>query len=53
VSNVKGKVTRAYLLADASKKPLKVTQTANKVSVALPSAAPDKVASVVVMETAQ
>jgi len=53
VSKMKGKVTKAYLLADASKKPLKVTQKGDQVSVALPAAAPDKIASVVVMETAQ
>ena len=50
VSKVKGKVTKAYLLAD--KKSLKVSQTADKVSVALSSAAPGEIASVLVLETA-
>ncbi len=49
VSKVKGKVTKAYLLAD--KKALKVTQQSDKVSVALPASAPDKTASVLVLET--
>lgn len=49
VSKVKGKATKAYLLA--GKKPLKMTQKGDTLSIALPAAAPDKIASVVVVET--
>lgn len=51
VSKVKGKVTKAYLLSDAAKKPLKVTQTGDRVSVALPEKAPGSLATVLVLET--
>ena len=44
-------VTRAYLLADAAHTPLKFTQAAGAVDIQLPSAAPDPIASVVVLET--
>ncbi|MDP9040266.1 MAG: alpha-L-fucosidase [Acidobacteriota bacterium] len=47
-------VTRAYMLADASKTALKVTKTAGGgLDVALPAAAPDAIASVLVLETAR
>jgi alpha-L-fucosidase len=46
-------VTKAYLLADAAHKPLKFTQAAGAVDIELPSAAPDPIASVVVLETAK
>jgi alpha-L-fucosidase len=52
LSGVKGKVGRAYLLADAGHKALKVTQQGEKVSVALPEKAPGPIASVLVLETA-
>jgi alpha-L-fucosidase len=52
LSAVKGKVGKAYLLADAGHKPLKVTQQGDKVSVALPEKAPGPIASVLVLETA-
>ena len=48
---VKGKVTKAYLLSDTAKKTLKVTQTGDKVSVALPAAKPEGIATVLVLET--
>jgi len=51
VSKVSGKVKKAYLLADTSKKSLKVSQSADKVSVTLPSTAPGQIASVLVLET--
>jgi alpha-L-fucosidase len=51
VSKVKGAVSKAYLLADASHKALKVTQKADHVSVALPANAPGQIASVLVLET--
>jgi alpha-L-fucosidase len=49
LSDVSGKVTKAYLLADH--KSLKLTQSGSTVSLALPSAGPDKIDSVVVLET--
>jgi alpha-L-fucosidase len=50
LSKVKGAVKKAYLLSD--KKSLKVTQQSEKVTVALPTAAPSAMASVLVLETA-
>jgi alpha-L-fucosidase len=44
-------VTKAYLLADAAHKPLKFTQNGGAVDITLPTAAPDPIASVVVLET--
>ena len=49
LSKVKGKVNKAYLLAD--KKSLKVKQKGDKVKVALPAAAPGPIDSVLVLET--
>jgi alpha-L-fucosidase len=46
------KVTGAYLLADAKKKPLTVKQTGTSVDVTLPAAALDPVATVLVLTTA-
>lgn len=51
LDNVTRHVTRAYLLADPSHKPLKLTQRAATLDIALPALAPDPVASVVVLET--
>jgi len=51
VSKVKGKVTKAYLLADAAHKSLKVKQQSDHVTVALPDKAPGQIASVLVLET--
>jgi alpha-L-fucosidase len=51
VAKMKGKATKAYLLSDR-KKALKVTQNGDRLSIALPAAAPDPIASVVVVETA-
>jgi alpha-L-fucosidase len=48
---VKGKITKAYLLADPRRAELKVTQTDSGVSIALPEKAPDAIASVVCVET--
>ncbi len=48
---VKGNVTKAYLLADPQKKPLTVKQNGQKWSVSLPASAPDKIDSVLVLET--
>jgi alpha-L-fucosidase len=48
---MKGKITKAYLLADPRRAELKVTQTDSGVSIALPEKAPDAIASVVCVET--
>jgi alpha-L-fucosidase len=50
LADAKGKVTKAYLLADTGHKPLKVTQSGGKVTVALPERAPGEIASVLVLE---
>ena len=50
LSKVNGKVKKAYLLADASHKGLKVKQTGDKITVALPAQAPDHMDSVLVLE---
>jgi alpha-L-fucosidase len=47
---MKGTVSKAYLLADPSRTPLKVSQVDDKVSIALPATAPDAVASVLCLE---
>ena len=47
---VKGKITKAYLLADAEHRKLKFKQTNKGVSLALLEKAPDAIASVVCME---
>jgi alpha-L-fucosidase len=52
LDNVPRKVTGAYLLADSSKRPLKVTKTGNSVDVALPAQPPDPIATVLVLQTA-
>jgi len=44
-------VTSAYLLADKSKKPLKITQSNGSIDIALPASAPDTIATVVVLNT--
>ncbi|HXB73148.1 MAG TPA: alpha-L-fucosidase [Candidatus Acidoferrales bacterium] len=51
LSNVKGKVNRAYLLADARHAQLKMSQSGDKVTVSLPATAPGQIASVMVLET--
>jgi alpha-L-fucosidase len=45
-----GKVAKAYMLAEASHKPLKVKQQGGRVTVALPAQAPDPIDSVLVLE---
>ena len=51
VPELNGKVKRAYLLAD-SDKDMSVASTGNGVTIGLPSAAPDPICTVVVLETA-
>lgn len=51
LEGVKEKVTKAYLLADAKRKPLKVSQSDGKLLVALPEKAPGEFATVVCLET--
>ena len=51
LANVNGKVRRAYLLADKSHRALKMAQRGDTVKVALPPAAPDPTASVLVLDT--
>jgi alpha-L-fucosidase len=48
---MKEKITRAYLLADPKQAGLNATQTDAAVSIALPSEAPDPIASVLCLET--
>jgi alpha-L-fucosidase len=50
VKGLKGKATKAYLLAD--RQPLAFAQDGDKLSVTLPVAAPDKIASVLCIELA-
>jgi len=50
--DVKGKATRAYLLADARHKPLKLRQQGGRVTVSLPKTAPGEIAPVLVLEMA-
>jgi alpha-L-fucosidase len=51
LSKAPSKVTKAYLLADAKHSSLKLKQEGDRVTVALPAAAPGKIASVLVLET--
>jgi len=51
VAGMKGKAVKAYLLADEKKTALKVTQEGDMLTVALPAEAPDKIASVLCVET--
>ena len=48
---VKGKVSKAYMLADSEHAALKILQNANGVTVTLPATAPDPIANVLVLET--
>ena len=48
-----GKPTKAYLLADPSRKSLEIASKADGVEITLPPTAPDKAASVVVLEIAK
>ena len=50
VPELKNRVTKAYLLADAAQKALPVTTAANGATIKLPAEATDKIASVVVVE---
>jgi alpha-L-fucosidase len=52
VNGVKGRVTRAYFLADTARKSLTVSQTGAKLAVTLPAAAPGELASVLCVEIA-
>ncbi|MFZ0745359.1 MAG: alpha-L-fucosidase [Terracidiphilus sp.] len=51
LNKVPRQVTGAYLLADSSRTPLKVTQTATGIDIALPSHALDPIATVLVLKT--
>jgi alpha-L-fucosidase len=51
VPDIPGRVTGAYLLADPAHAPLRVTQAGGDATIRGPAAAPDPVASVVVLET--
>jgi alpha-L-fucosidase len=51
--NVPRKVTKAYLLADPTRTPLKLMPFGGGLDVQLPAKAPDPIASVVVLETAK
>lgn len=53
LSKVKGKVNKAYLLANAEHKVLDVKQEADRVIVTLPQTAPDKMDSVLVLELSE
>lgn len=50
VRGLKNRVTKAYLLTDPAKTPLEVTASESGPKVKLPAQAPDKIASVVVLE---
>jgi len=50
---VKGKIAKAYLLADPVRKGIKVTQTDTGVSITLPGNAPDEVVSVLCFDLAR
>jgi hypothetical protein len=52
LNGIKGRAAKAYFLADPSRKPLSFKQEGDKVSVALPPDAPDKMDTVVVFELA-
>ena len=52
LSKVKGKVSKAYLLADAAHAPLKLSQQGDRVTVPLPEKPPGQIASVLVLEMA-
>jgi alpha-L-fucosidase len=53
LNDVKGTVSKAYLLADPQRSPLKFEQDGAKVTLTLPANAPDPVASVVCLETSR
>jgi alpha-L-fucosidase len=44
-------ISGAYLLADKARKPLKITKTATGIDIALPSQAPDPIATVLVLQS--
>lgn len=50
VPGLKNEVTKAYLLSDSRKQPLETTKNESNAVVTVPRAAPDKIASVVVLE---
>jgi alpha-L-fucosidase len=50
LSGVTNSLKRAFFLSDPKRAPLKLTQTGDKVSVALPAQAPDALASVICLE---
>jgi alpha-L-fucosidase len=50
LAKVNGKVNKAYLLADAKRKPLKIKQTGDRVTLSLPAPSADKMPTVVVLD---
>lgn len=52
LENVSRQVTGAYLLADKTEKPLKVTKTGNSLDISLPGHPLDSIATVLVLKTA-
>ena len=50
VPGLKSKVQKAYLLADAKKMPLSMTGSDEGVTISVPTTAPDKISSTVVLE---
>jgi alpha-L-fucosidase len=52
LEGVSGKVVKTYFLADPSRRPLSLKQEGNKVTISLPSEAPDNMDSVIVLELA-
>jgi alpha-L-fucosidase len=52
VPGLKNQVTKAYLLTDTDRSPLAVTANDDGVAIKLPAEAPDKIASIVVLEIA-
>jgi len=53
VKEMKGKATKAYLLADSDRKPLAFAQAGDKLSVPLPATAPGQFANVLCVELAK
>ena len=51
LDHVPRNITSAFLLADASRKPLKITKNTHGVDVQLPNRAADPIATVLVLET--
>jgi hypothetical protein len=52
IAGLKGQAAKAYLLADSARQPLALAQDGARLTVTLPAAAPDPLASVLCMELA-